>query len=116
MAFGACVFFATTNAISGSRMPTKTISPSLISRAAATTMSSLSVYCIFFFNPERSEGTLYPRHSSGTSNHKQWRQMLREPPRSFKLKGFPHFVRNRNKALLHRVQRALPHFADGEQR
>src|SRR5579872_5383124 len=44
MALGACVFLATTKAMSGSRMPTKTTSPSLISRAAATTMSSLSVY------------------------------------------------------------------------
>src|SRR5215475_8429663 len=44
IAFGACVFLATTKAISGSRRPTKTISPSRISRAAAATISSLSVY------------------------------------------------------------------------
>ena len=42
-AFGACVFFATTNAISGSRIPTKTISRSRISRAALTTISSPGV-------------------------------------------------------------------------
>src|SRR5882672_2736481 len=40
IAFGACVRFATTNAMSGRRMPTKTRSPSRISRAACATMSS----------------------------------------------------------------------------
>jgi hypothetical protein len=39
-AWGACVFFATTNAISGRRIPTKITSPSRISRAALTTISS----------------------------------------------------------------------------
>ena len=52
-ALGACVLFATTNAISGNLIPTKTTSPSLISRAAATTMSSLRVYCICFFLKSR---------------------------------------------------------------
>jgi len=43
MAVGACVFLATTKAMSGRRMPTKTTSRSRISRAAAATMSSESV-------------------------------------------------------------------------
>src|SRR2546428_5861094 len=46
-AAGACVRLATTNAISGRRIPTKTTSPSRISRAACATISS-------------------PRESSGT--------------------------------------------------
>src|SRR5438270_6692470 len=47
-ALGACVRFATTKAISGSRMPTKTTSWSRISRAAAATMSSprVNVACV----------------------------------------------------------------------
>src|SRR3954471_22730299 len=47
-ALGACVRLATTNAMSGSRMPTKTTSWSRISRAAAATMSSprVNVACV----------------------------------------------------------------------
>src|SRR5262245_31488270 len=40
---GACVRFAKANATSGSRMPTKTRSPSRICRPAAMTISSRSV-------------------------------------------------------------------------
>ena len=44
IAAGACVRLAKANARSGSRMPTKTRSPSRISRPAAMTISSRSVY------------------------------------------------------------------------
>src|SRR5215471_2404599 len=54
-ALGACVFLATTKAISGNRMPTKTTSPSLISRAAAATMSSLRVKDISLRSPDPAE-------------------------------------------------------------
>src|SRR5438067_5245210 len=45
-ALGACVRLATTKAMSGSRIPTKTTSWSLISLSAAATMSSPRVYLV----------------------------------------------------------------------